>query len=88
LFTLHEGQVKPLSVSDYRALVASRQSPETLGAPREDQMISIDFSSATHALVKVKARINQLVFVDHLSMLCGENGWQIVSKTYYRVPAA
>jgi hypothetical protein len=86
LFTQQDGRFSAMTAADYRSLLAGRTSPRSLGAPREDQIISIDFSAATHALVKVRVRINQAVFVDYLSMLKLDVGWRIVSKTYYRLP--
>jgi hypothetical protein len=87
LLTVQDGRLARLSANDYRALLAGRESPRALGAPREDAIISIDFSSATHALLKVRVRIDQAVFIDHLSVLHLASGWRIVSKTYFRLPA-
>jgi hypothetical protein len=85
LFDLREGKAVALTADEYRDILAGRQSSEALGAPREDQIVSMDFSSPTHAFVKVQARINEATFIDYLSMLRVDEGWCVVSKRYHCV---
>jgi hypothetical protein len=85
LFTVEGGQPVFRSAQDYRDILAKRQSPQAFGAPREEQLIAIDFASPTQALVKARVRINQSAFIDHLVLLRFNEGWRIVSKTYHRI---
>ncbi len=73
------------SVSEYREILKGRKSPAANGAEREEQLISIDLSSPTQAMVKVQMRVNQSVISDYLTLFKLAQGWRIVSKTYYRV---
>jgi hypothetical protein len=88
LAALEEGAVTVRSAQEYLAMLAGRPSPESSGAPREEEVIAIDLASHTQAFLKVRVRINQAVFVDYLTLLRGEDGWRIVSKTYHRLDTA
>ena len=46
---------------------------------------SIDLSAPTQALIKLQVLIGQAEFIDYLTLLRGEDGWRIVSKTYHRL---
>ena len=43
----------------------------------------MDFASATQALVKVRVRINAVVFVDYLTYHRIDGEWLIISKAYH-----
>lgn len=43
----------------------------------------MDFASPTQALVKVRVRINEEVFVDHLTYHKIDGRWLITSKGYH-----
>jgi Putative lumazine-binding len=85
LYGLGEGNVVVWTADHYRQLLAGRESPKTLGSQREEALLQIDIASPTQAFAKVKVRINQMVFIDYLSLLKLKQGWRIVSKTYHRV---
>jgi hypothetical protein len=85
LFTLENGTPVSRSANEYRELLRTRQSPQALGAPREDQLIDLDLASATQAFIKLRVRINQVAFLDYLTLLRLEQGWRIISKTYHRI---
>jgi hypothetical protein len=88
LCTLESGRPVFRSVSDYKAVLRARTAPKLLDAPRDEQIITLDLSSPSQALIKLRVRINQLVFVDYLTLARLEEGWRIVSKTYYRLSDA
>ncbi|WP_169746975.1 nuclear transport factor 2 family protein [Edaphobacter aggregans] len=73
------------TVEEYREVVRARISPESLGAEREEHVVTIDLSSPTQAMIKVQMRVNQSVFSDYLTMFKLGKEWRIVAKTYYRV---
>ena len=70
------GEVLLWPIARYRAVLASRQSPEKLGAPRQQEILARDFASPTQAFVKVRVRINSLVFVDYLTLIKLSTGWK------------
>ena len=69
--------------SAYREILATRISPMNSGAPREQEILLIDVVSNRQAMVKVRVRINQKVFVDHLGYLRTDDGWRITSKAFH-----
>lgn len=85
LCTIEDGAPLFRSVAEYREILRGRTSPSSMGAEREEHLVTIDLSSSTQAMVKVLSRVNQSVFSDYLTMLKLAQEWRIVSKTYYRV---
>ncbi|MDE1993029.1 MAG: nuclear transport factor 2 family protein [Rhizobiaceae bacterium] len=85
LCTLDGNDLVYRSVEQYKDVLRGRVSPSSTNAPREDELISIDLSTPTQALLKLKMRINQLVFIDYLTLIRLEKGWRIVAKTYQRI---
>jgi len=91
LHGFQEGQMTAWSAAKFRDVIAGRPSPKALGAPRQEEILLVDFASATQALVKVRVRINAVVFVDYLTYHRIGDGWMITSKAYHvesRIPAA
>lgn len=85
LCTFEDGRLIYRTVQEYKALLRARTSPRSLGAPREEELIGLDLSAPTQGLIKIKMRINQLVFIDYLAMIRLPEGWRIVAKTYHRL---
>jgi hypothetical protein len=85
LSTLDGDKVIFRTVEEYKELLRNRKSPRSQGAAREDELLTLDMATPRQALVKVKMRINDLVFIDYLTMLKLDAGWRIVSKIYYRL---
>jgi Putative lumazine-binding len=67
----------------YRNILAKRESPKSLGAPREETLLLLDFASPTQALTKVRVRIVNMMFVDYLTWHRIENEWLITSKGFH-----
>jgi putative lumazine-binding protein len=66
-----------------RDILAKRQSPESLGAPREDALLLLDFACSTQALIKVRVRIATMPFIDYLTWHRIEGRWLITSKGFH-----
>jgi Putative lumazine-binding len=90
LFDADEGHVETDPIASYRAVIAKRTPPSSTGQAREDEIIMIDWLSDRCAAVKVRLRIHQNVFIDHLCFVRGEDGFRIVAKVWHleRVLAA
>jgi hypothetical protein len=67
----------------YRDILDKRQSPNSLNAPREDEILMVDFASTTQALVKVRVRLVEKVFIDHLTWHHIDGRWLITSKGFH-----
>ena len=84
LHGFREGTMTCWPAAQYKEVLAGRKSPKALGAPREEQVLLLDFTSPTQALAKVRVRIHDMVFVDYLSYHKVDGRWLITSKAYHR----
>lgn len=71
-----------LSAEQYRDVLSKRRSPTSNNALRKDEVLTIDQSSDTSALVKVRVLINESQYCDYLSLLKIEGQWRVASKVY------
>ena len=84
LHGFREGKMNCWPAAQYKEVLAGRTSPKTLGAPRDEQILLLDFTSPSQALAKVRVRINDMVFVDYLSYHKIDGTWLVTSKAYHR----
>ena len=84
LHGFREGKMTCWPAAQYKEVLAGRQSPKALGAPREEQVLLLDLTSPTQALAKVRVRTHDMVFVDYLSYHKVDGRWLITSKAYHR----
>ena len=85
LFDVTDGTFTAMPVSDYREVIRLRQSPASVGQPRDDSMISIDFLSPDMAVSKVRLRIHDHTFLDHLTLANVDGRFRIVAKTWHEI---
>ena len=85
LFDVTDGTFTAMPVSDYREVIRLRRSPASVGQPRDDSMISIDFLSPDMAVSKVRLRIHDHTFLDHLTLANVDGRFQIVAKTWHEI---
>jgi Putative lumazine-binding len=83
LHGFREGELSMWPAQTFKEILASRPSPKSLKAPREERIVLMDFASTTQALVKVRVRINTVVFVDYLTYHRIDGDWLITSKAYH-----
>lgn len=83
LHGFRDGRLAMWSAQQFKDVLASRPSPKSLNAPRHEEILLLDFASAGQAMVKVRVRINDVVFIDHLTYHCVAGAWQITSKAYH-----
>lgn len=86
LHGFREGAMTMWPAAEYRDILAGRQSPQAAGAPREEEILLMDFASDTQAMVKVRVRINALMFVDYLTWHRIDGEWLITAKAYHGAP--
>ena len=67
----------------YRDILSKRTAPSQVNAPREEEVLLLDAISDHQAMVKVKVRIHDRVFIDHLCWLKIEGAWRITSNTFH-----
>jgi len=83
LFDADDGRLFVESIESFSKDVAGRVSPASKGQAREDEILMVDWLSPISAVVKIRLRAHENVFVDHLGFVKGEHGWQIVSKIWH-----
>ncbi len=83
LHGLRDGQLRLLPAQDYRNALASGPSPRSRNAPRHQEILSMDFASATQAMVKVRVRIDTVQYLDYLAYHCIDGSWLITAKSFH-----
>lgn len=83
LFDVDEGAVFAEPFAQWREVVANRKSPASVGQERDEEILAIDWLSDAAAVVRVRLRVLDSIFVDHLSFVDGPDGWQIVAKVWH-----
>jgi hypothetical protein len=83
LFDVDKSTVNVDSYPSWRGVVANRPSPASIGQDRDDEIIIVDWLSDTAAMVRVRLRVLDSIFVDQLSFVDGADGWRIVAKVWH-----
>ena len=83
LHGFREGEMTMWPAAMYKEILSQRQSPKSLGAPREEAILLMDFASPDQALVKMRVRINHLLFTDYLTYHRIGGEWLITGKGYH-----
>lgn len=83
LHGLRDGNLRLLPAQDFKSALASGASPKAKNAPRQQEILLIDFASATQAVVKVRVRIDTVQYLDYLSYHCINGAWLITAKSFH-----
>ena len=83
LHGLRDQNLRVLSAQDYKNALASGPSPKSRNAPRQQEILLLDFASPTQAVVKVRVRIDTLLYLDYLSYHRINNAWLITAKSFH-----
>ncbi len=83
LHGMRNGEMRVLTAEAYREALARTPSPASQNAPREEEILLIDVTSNSQALVKVRVRIKAIVYVDYLSYHHIDGDWLITSKAFH-----
>ena len=65
---------------------SSYKSSPTPNFPKQDEIVSIDYSDDDTAVARVKVRVGKIMFSDILSLLRLDGKWMIVSKVFAGKP--
>lgn len=85
LFAEVRGQALFRPLDDYLAVVAARQSPESLGQTFRMKPISVEVTGEI-AFAKVHCPMFDFNYIDYLSFVRQDGRWQIVNKTFTDLP--
>jgi hypothetical protein len=83
LHGLRDGQLRLWSAQAYRDALASAASPKSKNAPRQQEILLLDFASPTQALVKVRVRIDPVQYLDYLCYHAIDGAWLITAKSFH-----
>jgi hypothetical protein len=72
----------------YVPVVAARQSPASRGELRRDHIDAIDLAGENTAFARVRCSIGTRDFVDFLTLVGTEAGWQIMAKVFQIIDRA
>lgn len=70
------------TMAEYVPVVAARRSPASGGEPRRDHVDAIELAGANTAFARVRCSIGSRDFVDFLTLVRTDAGWQIISKVF------
>jgi hypothetical protein len=68
---------------NYKNALASGPSPKSKNAPRQQEILLVDFASPTQAVVKVRVRSETILYLDYLSYHCINGAWLITAKSFH-----
>jgi hypothetical protein len=80
---MRDGQLVAWSAAEFRAVMRGRPSPAAMHAPRTQGILGIEQTAPDLAAAKVRVRIGQIVFVDHLIFHCADGRWIVTSKAFH-----
>jgi hypothetical protein len=83
LHGLRDGNLRVLPVAEYRKVLVSTPSPKAKNAPRHQEILLIDFASPCQALVKVRVRVDAILYLDYLSFHLVGDAWRITAKSFH-----
>ena len=83
LHGLRDGKLRILPAAEYRKVLVSNPSPKSRNAPRQQEILLIDFASASQAIVKVRVRIDTILYVDYLSFHLIGGSWLVTAKSFH-----
>lgn len=85
LFDADNDRIVVDPIRDYLDTISRRTPPDSVGAPNEDEIVWIDMLSPKAALAKVKVRIHNNRFLDHLMFNFDGKSWRIVAKNWHLI---
>ena len=74
--------VTVIDLPAYLEIVANRQAPAAVSAPRLERILSIDVPTPVTAHVRVQERFFSRFFTDELTLVKANGSWKIVSKVW------
>jgi hypothetical protein len=78
-----DGKMACWPATEYKEVLKARQSPLSLGSPRQESVLLIDIASTGHAFAKVEVRIHADIYHDYLTFHKIDGRWVITSKGYH-----
>jgi hypothetical protein len=80
---LREGKLTAWSAQEFRDVMRGRPSPASMRSPRDQEILGIENTASDLAAAKVRVRIGQTSFVDHLIFHRLDGKWLVTSKAFH-----
>ena len=80
---MRNGKLTAWSASEFREVMRGRPSPAAMQSPRDEETLSIEHIAPDLAIAKVRVRIGQTGFLDHLTFHRIEGKWLVTSKAFH-----
>jgi hypothetical protein len=80
---MRDGKLTAWSASEFRDVMRNRPSPAAMKSPREQEVLNIEQTAPELATAKVRVRIGQTGFVDHLVFHRIYGKWLVTSKAFH-----
>jgi hypothetical protein len=88
MLRLVDNEVKPFSIQDWIKSIEKNRSESQGGqsVQTEGKFVNVAVSGTAASVVLELYRNNKKIFTDNLLLYKFDEGWRIVSKTYFRHP--
>jgi hypothetical protein len=80
---MRDGKLVAWSASEFRDVMRGRPTPAAMRSPRDQEILSIEHAAPDLAIAKVRVRIGQTGFLDHLIFHRIEGKWLVTSKAFH-----
>jgi|SRR5579871_5079033 len=80
---MRDGKLAVWSASEFRDLMRGRASPAAMASPRDQEILSLERTAPALATAKVRVRIGQTCFIDHLVFHRIDGTWLVTSKAFH-----
>jgi hypothetical protein len=80
---MRDGKLMAWSSAEFRELMRNRPSPAATKSPRDQEILSIEHTTAKLATAKVRVRIGQILFLDHLIFHHVDEKWLVTAKAFH-----
>jgi hypothetical protein len=80
---MRDGKLTAWSASEFRDVMRGRPSPASLKSPRDQEILTIDHITPELATAKLRVRIGQTGFLDHLIFHRIDGKWLVTSKAFH-----
>lgn len=80
--TADESPLLYRTMTEYVSVVATRESPASRKEPRRDYIDAIELAGENTAFSRVRCSIGSRDYVDLLTLIRTDAGWQIIAKVF------
>ncbi|WGS20085.1 MULTISPECIES: nuclear transport factor 2 family protein [unclassified Bradyrhizobium] len=80
---MRDGKLAAWSAAEFRDIMRNRPSPATMKSPRDQAILGIEQAVPDQAIARVRVRIGQTEFIDHLVFHRLDGKWLVTTKAFH-----